>query len=431
MSFRVRLTLLTTLVVAVAITGTSIFVYYTDRHEQFAQVDAELNLALKQTFQVIGAAQPPNQHTRHLVPPGNKQIVLPQSLRAVQVTVTPRASGRPVSKSPVLQTARLGGVDRRFLTFAFPARTVRLSTSLEEVDHNLSHLRWLLVLISLGGIGSAALLAALVSGSAIAPLRRLTQTTELIVETGDLGKRTSRRGRDEISRLSAKLDELLATLEASLRAQRELVADASHELRTPITTLRANIELLADPSSLDASERKELFDDVNDELESMTTLVCELVELARGEEQDVESGPFRLDEVVQAAVERTARRAPEVEFRTSLEPSVVTGVAVRIERAVSNLLDNAGKWSPAGGAVEVTVRDGTVEVRDRGPGIADADLPRVFDRFYRSRLARGMPGAGLGLAIVKQIADAHGGSVQAQTASGGGALLTLRLSPTP
>jgi len=173
----------------------------------------------------------------------------------------------------------------------------------------------------------------------------------------------------------------------------------------------------------------ELLADVQEELESMTTLVAELVELARGEEPDVVPREFRLDEVVQTAVDRVARRAPALSFRTKLEPSLVVGVPERVERAVSNLLDNARKWNPADKAVEVAVHDGLVEVRDHGPGIAAEDVPLVFNRFYRSRAARGMPGAGLGLSIVKQIADAHGGSVSVDQAPDGGAVLRLRLLP--
>jgi two-component system sensor histidine kinase MprB len=163
----------------------------------------------------------------------------------------------------------------------------------------------------------------------------------------------------------------------------------------------------------------------------MTTLVGELVELARGEEADVAPHAFRLDEVVQALVERTARRTTTVSFTTRLQPSLVNGVPERVGRAVSNLLHNAQKWSPASETVDVAVHDGVVEVRDRGPGIDAEDRPLVFNRFYRSKRARGMPGAGLGLAIVKQIAEAHGGSVTVEDAPGGGAILRLRLVPTP
>jgi two-component system sensor histidine kinase MprB len=290
-------------------------------------------------------------------------------------------------------------------------------------------LRWLLVFTCLGGIGVATLLGTLVSGRAIAPLRRLTETTERIAETGELSARTGQHGRDEISRLSAQLDALLATLERSLRTQRQLVADASHELRTPIATLRANVGLLAHPNGLDANERAELVADVEEELESMTALVSELVELAHGEELDIEPREFRLDQVVQSAVDRAAKRTQTVVFRADLEPTTIVGVPERVERAVDNLLDNARKWSPAGETIDVSVRNGVVEVRDRGPGIAAEDMPLVFNRFYRSLKARGTPGAGLGLAIVKQVADAHNGSVTVDQASGGGAILRLSLLP--
>jgi two-component system sensor histidine kinase MprB len=441
MSFRLRLTVLASLAVAVAIIGTSLVVYYTDRRQLMGQVDSDLKAARSQLppldaqfFRPFDSQRAERVQSRVVSPPtiavGHRQIVLPLTLRAVQVSVVSRQGGATVAKPVRFSNATIKGVHSRVLTIVLPKRVVRISSSLQEVDRNLSHLRWLLVWISLGGIGAAAILGALVSGRGVAPLRRLTETTERIVETRDLSQRTGRRGRDEISRLSAQLDELLATLETSLRTQRQLVADASHELRTPIATLRANVELLANPGKLDGKERGELLSDVRDELESMTTLVGELVELARGEEADVAPRAFRLDEVVQTAVDRAARRAPDLSFRTQLEPSLVTGIPERVERAVSNLLDNARKWSRAGETVEVSVYDGQVEVRDHGPGIAAEDLPLVFNRFYRSREARRLPGAGLGLAIVKQIADAHGGSVTAARAPDGGAILRLRLSPT-
>jgi len=184
------------------------------------------------------------------------------------------------------------------------------------------------------------------------------------------------------------------------------------------------------PGALDVAERDDVLADVHDELESMTTLVSELVELARGEELDLKQCEFRLDEVVEGVVDRAAKRAGALSFRTRLEPTFVVGIPERVERAVANLLDNARKWSPAGATVDVAVHDGVVEVRDHGPGISGDDLPHVFDRFYRSEGARGMPGAGLGLAIVKQIADAPGGSGTAEPAPDGGTLGRLALSPT-
>jgi two-component system, OmpR family, sensor histidine kinase MprB len=442
MSFRLRLTVLVASAVAVAIVGASVVVYYTDRSQLMSQVDSDLRTTLRLpplnvAFTNVTPAGKLLQRAAaryRAIPAGSRQIILPGTQKAVLVNVHKKleAAGLtvPVPTTQRFSTQTIKGERWRVLTLASGGKTIQISSSLVEVDRNLSHLGFLLVLISLGGIGVAALLGAAVSRTAVAPLRRLTETTERIIDTGDLSERTGQRGRDEVSRLSARLDELLATLETSLRTQRQLVADASHELRTPIATLRANFEVLADPGALDLDERTELLVDVQDELESMTVLVGELVELARGEELDIEPRAFRLDEVVDEAVGRAARRAPELSFRTRLEPSVVTGVPERVERAVANLLDNARKWSPAGSTVDVTVHDGLVEVRDSGPGIADEDLPLVFNRFYRSAKARGMPGAGLGLAIVKQIADAHGGDVMVDTAPGGGAVLRLQLSPT-
>ena len=447
MSFRLRLTALVSLAVAVAIVGTSFVVYYTDRHELIGQVDSELSVSrtLPRIVAIAGpapvgrggAAKGGRAALRLQASPGIARklrgfdIVLPRASTAVQVQIVGREAGADPAKAAArFSTTTIKGVPTRLLTLLTPTDTVRISRSLVETDRNLAHLRWLLIFICLGGIGAAAILGALVSGRAMAPLRRLTETTERIIDTGDLSQRTGQRGRDEISRLSTRLDELLASLAQSLRAQRQLVADASHELRTPITTLRANFELLAEPGGLDADERAELMTDVREELESMTTLVAELVELARGEEPDLVPCAFRLDEIVQTAVDRTARRAPELTFRTELEPSVVNGIPERVERAVSNLLDNARKWSPASETVDVAVHDGLVEVRDRGPGIAAEDLPLVFNRFYRSASARGMPGAGLGLAIVKQIADAHGGSITIDRAPDGGAILRLQFAAT-
>ena len=458
MSFRLRLTIFTSFAVAVAIIGTSLVVYYTDRHELISQMDSELVAASSLppvSALLVAQAQPniklfgANGYAKSLVVAGGgklhprisvsfrgKQIVLPGSDTAFQIRAISRGRNtqttQPVNRTVQFTSAPIGAkrVWSRVLTVKTSFGGVRIWRSLAEVDRNLSHLRWLLVFISGGGIGFAALAGAFISRRAVAPLRKLTETTEQIVETGDLKRRVGHRGRDEVSRLSTRLDELLSTLDASLTAQRQLVADASHELRTPIAALRANLELLAAPRSVTDGERKDLLADVQTELEAMTTLVAELVELARGEEEELAQTDFRLDQLVQASIDKARRRSPGISFESELQPSTVTGVPERVERAVANLLDNAQKWSPAEGTVRVAVHDGVVEIRDEGPGIGEEDRPLVFNRFYRARAARGMPGAGLGLAIVKQIADAHGGRVSIDRAPGGGAVLRLELSPT-
>jgi two-component system sensor histidine kinase MprB len=235
-------------------------------------------------------------------------------------------------------------------------------------------------------------------------------------------------GDDELSRLAGSFNTMLEALERSMVAQRRLVADASHELRTPLTSLRTNIEVLAGSQRLPKHERERLLASVVTQLEEMTALVADLVDLARdGEAPGEQAEEVRLDLIVADAVERARRMHPESQIDASLEPTLVSGAPARIARAVANLLDNAAKWSPPGAPVQVAVRAGELTVRDHGAGIHPSDLPYVFDRFYRAPSARGRPGSGLGLAIVKQVADSHGGRVSAEQAPGGGALLRLSL----
>jgi two-component system, OmpR family, sensor histidine kinase MprB len=249
-----------------------------------------------------------------------------------------------------------------------------------------------------------------------------------VSETRDLSRRIAAEGSDELSRLAATFNTMLGALEESARAQRQLVSDASHELRTPLTSLRTNIEVLARDEALPPGEREQLLQDVTEQLTEMTALIAELVELARGDQAPADPEDVRLDLLTAEAIERTRRNRPGVTFRADLDESLIRGVPATVERAVSNLLDNAAKWSRPGGVVEVTLHDGELTVRDHGPGIDEGDLPFVFDRFYRAPAARGMPGSGLGLAIVRQVAEAHGGTITAERAAGGGTLMRLNLA---
>ena len=211
---------------------------------------------------------------------------------------------------------------------------------------------------------------------------------------------------------------MLAALEQAVAAQRQLVADASHELRTPLTSLRTNFEVLLRPGPLPDESRRKLVRDVHRQFDEMAALVGDIVELARDGQTQAEEDEVRLDVLVADAVERAERNAhDDLSFRLVAQPTLVRGVPARLDRAVTNLLDNAAKWSPAGEVVEVEVAGGTVGVRDHGPGIAEDDLPFIFDRFYRSAEARSMPGSGLGLAIVRQVAEAHGGQVTVERPS--------------
>jgi two-component system sensor histidine kinase MprB len=325
--------------------------------------------------------------------------------------------------------ASYDGSDVRVLTAPLGGGlAVQVALPLEDVNDTLGRLRWVLILIGTAGVALAGLLAAAVARAGLAPVRRLDRTAEEVAHTGDLGRRIEVEGRDEVARLARTFNEMLSALEASQESQRRLVMDASHELRTPLTALRTNIEVLAeDDGSLDAEGRRRLLRDVTAQLEDLSRLVADVVSLARGAEAADEREDLRLDALVRRAVERARLHAPGLVFVVDAAPTVVAGSPGQLERAVGNLLDNAAKWSPAGGTVEVVVRDDAVTVRDHGPGIDAADLPHVFDRFYRAPAARRTPGSGLGLAIVRQAAEAHGGTVTASAANGGGALLTLRL----
>jgi two-component system sensor histidine kinase MprB len=199
-------------------------------------------------------------------------------------------------------------------------------------------------------------------------------------------------------------------------------------LRTPLTSLQTNIDVLRGDIALEPDQRRRLLDDLHRESQEMRALIAGLLELARGGAQ-AQKEEFQLDDLVEDGVERARTRFPTVVWKTDdLEPTVVDGYRDRMERAVWNLLENAGKWSGAGGAVEVSLAGGELRVRDHGPGFSEEDRPLVFDRFYRSAAARAMPGAGLGLAIVREVAEAHGGTVEAQNAAGGGAIVRLSLN---
>ena len=311
-----------------------------------------------------------------------------------------------------------------------------LAEPLDPVRQTLASLGVVLLLVGGAGVVLAALAGAAVAKAGLAPVQRLTEATERVATTGEL-RPIPVAGDDELTRLSMSFNRMLGAVAMAQEQQRRLVADAGHELRTPLTSLRTNIELLVAADrpgapTLAPADREEILDDVRAQIEELSTLVGDLVELARQDVPTAVHDDVDLVEVVERAMQRVRRRAGEVRFESRLEPWSMTGDATALERAVLNLLDNAVKWSPPNGLVRVQLRplgDGCVllEVADAGPGITDADLPRVFDRFYRSATARTMPGSGLGLSIVRQVAERHGGSVLAGRAADGGALLAMRL----
>ena len=309
-----------------------------------------------------------------------------------------------------------------------PGLALQVARPLDEVEDSLNRLAVFLGAGSVAGVALAAALGLLVARFAIRPVEDLTASAEHVAETRDLSHRIERDSPDELGRLGKSFNTMLEALEESEEARRQLVADASHELRTPLTSLRTNIEVLADAGTLSDRDRTSLVGDVVEQLDEINLLITDLIDAAREAEPAEALTAVDLEVLVKDAVERVRRNYPDLDFRLSSRSCVVRGVPRRLGRAVGNLLDNAAKWSPAGGRVEIDCTgDGEILVRDHGPGIAVSDLPHVFDRFYRSTEARSMPGSGLGLAIVAQVAATHGGSVSAENHPGGGALVRLAL----
>ena len=311
---------------------------------------------------------------------------------AGDATLTPTEADRRVAAGESgtrLADRGVDGLHLRVLTVPVGhGGAVLLGRSLEGIDAALARLRVLLALLCVAGTALAAV----------------------------LGRRTA-----------ARYVAVLERLEAARAAQRQLVADASHELRTPVTALRTNAEVLRDGNGLPPDQRVALLDDVVEQAEELTALVADVIELARDDQPGDVAEDVRLDALVAEAVERARRHAPGVTFAADLRPVALEGVPDRLGRAVNNLLDNAGTYSPPGGVVEVAVREGEVVVRDHGPGVGAEELGHIFDRFRRGSNAHGRPGSGLGLAIVRQVAEAHGGSVSASLPDGGGLRVRLAL----
>ncbi len=470
MSLRRRLALLSALAVAFAVLLASALVYTLVRDRLRGDIDndlrhqAELVAGRVEQAGPLAAGQagpPPNlqpppsgteqrgQQTeggqflqRAVPPPGpGAPPSLAQLIGPNGAVVTEPASQVRIPVSASDRSLATSGGDARFSDVTAQGTSLRVLTqplanggaiqvarSLEDTNHTLDTLIIILAAVSAGGIALAAALGPFVARAALAPAGEVSDAAEEVARTHDLTHRIEVRGDDELGRLAASFNEMMAALERSEAAQRRLVADASHELRTPLATLRTNIETLGRTEQLEPAERKRLVDDLTQELEEMTELVGDVVELARAPGQDaIARQDVALDELTRDAIERAHRRARELTFETSLHPSLVHADAQRVGRAISNMLDNACKWSPPGGRIEVTVEHGRVTVRDHGPGFPPGDLDRVFDRFWRADEARGTPGSGLGLAIVQRVAEEHEGSARASNAEDGGAMVSLEL----
>lgn len=455
MSLRRRLVLLCAAAVAAAVVAVAAGSYVAVRGELRGQVDEALSAqagviaaiaAQEGKFQLRlddlpAGVEPP------LIPPGGDgvsgQLIDPEG----EVTRPPgNGPALPVSEADLAiasggeQAGRIADVDidgeaHRVLTEPLPGGgAIQIGRSLAGVEGVLSDLRIFLVLLGAAGVAIAAGLAWLVSRSVIAPITRLTEAAEHISETADLSRRIDSPARDELGRLADQFDSMLETIErsrselsASVAAQRQLVADASHELRTPVASLRTDIESLLEHP--DQPNQPALLRACDERLEELTALIADVIELGRGDDPPQELEEIRFDDLVAESVERMRGLRQGRGFELALEPTVIEGQPDRIARAVSNLLDNACKYSPRDEPVAVSLRDGVLAVRDRGPGIPEDELPHIFDRFYRGSGSRDRSGSGLGLAIVSQVAAAGGGEAWAANDPGGGAVVSFRPGP--
>jgi two-component system sensor histidine kinase MprB len=344
---------------------------------------------------------------------------LPLDRREIQAA---RASG-----TLHLGTERVDDESYRVVTVARPDGSVlRLGRGLDETDDVLGSLRIRLGLFALGGALLAALGGWLLASRLVAPISRLRDAAQRIAETGELDAELPSRGPGEVGSLATSFGTMVDALGDSRARQQRLVADASHELRTPLTSLQTNAELLGRADRLTDDQRRQVSEGIRFEVHELTDLVSELVTLARDPDADREPvGPVPLADLVGSTVDTARLRTDRSLVLTVDDPAVVPGRPRALSRAVSNLLDNAIKYGA--GPIEVSVRGGGVDVRDHGAGIPAADLPRVFDRFYRADAARTETGSGLGLAIVAQIVARHGGTVRAANAPDGGAVVGFTL----
>jgi two-component system sensor histidine kinase MprB len=429
-----RITLLTTIAVGVAVAFVALGAFVTTR----VQLQSSLDSSLLERAQQAATQATLANNVRADIPPwalgaGDIRIAFidldhnPPVLSADSAD-DPKISLGDEELAVALRTAdyslrTVETGDERFRVVAVPAGQDRqalvLAQSLDPQEKVLAKLGFVSILFGLSGIITAAMAGWAVATNGLRPVRRLTGAVETIARTERLEPITV-EGDDEVARLATAFNQMLQALDHSRARQRQLVADAGHELRTPLTSLRTNIELLGQAdgggADLPPGAREELLD-----------LVGDLVELARDEPLPTVVETIDLAEAVDHAVERVRRRAPSLTFEVDVAPWVVRGEAGTLERAVTNLLDNAAKWSPPGGTVRVSLVDGVLTVDDEGPGIAEQDLPHVFERFYRSEESRAMPGSGLGLSIVAQAAERHAGRVHAERSPYGGARLVLVL----
>lgn len=442
MTLRTRLTVLAAVAVAVAVVLVAVIAYGASRNQQRDAFDdalrTEARAAASRSVLLVELGRARPERVDALVPEGLRfQVLSPLGRRRPPgaLTLPVDEEELAVAQGRAAEAQRDIEVDGdRYAMVTLPVAPLRatageatgavqVARSLGPLEETLGDLRRTLLLVAALGVAAAAGIGMVVARRALRPVAALTATAEHVAATQQLDARIEVQRPDELGRLAGSFNAMLAALATSREQQHRLVTDASHELRTPLTALRTNVELLQRAGDLPDAERRQIVDDAVGELEELSALVAELVELATDAGRATEEwSAVRLDEVVERAVDR-ARRRSRLDIVVSAEVTTVQGSASLLERAIGNLLDNAAKWSPPAGRVEVLLAGGRLTVSDQGPGIAEGDLPHVWDRFWRAADAQDVPGSGLGLAIVREVVEAHGGRVEAANRPAGGAVI--------
>jgi two-component system sensor histidine kinase MprB len=435
MSLRWRFALVLALLVAAVVVALSAAAWLSAQSEIVGGVDNALRRQAGDASRNFFVGSPPESDDSRRLGPDPVQILNRQGsiLAAVGIALPVNVEDQAVAAGTdesIVREVTVGGDDYRMLTLTTTFGAVQVARNRAEIDDALGGLRNGLIAIGVLATAIAALVGWWLAGRFTRPIEQLTATTEHIAETTDLTEPIEVKRADEVGRLASSFNSMLHALSASRHQQHQLVMDASHELRTPLTTLRTNIELLARRPDMDPEQQRELLEAATLELEELSALVTELVDLAierRPEDRDLED--IDLGTLTQGVVERAERRYSRTFELDVDDPAVVRGAASLLERAVSNLLDNASKFSPRDSPIEVDVHGAEITVRDHGPGIPEDERSRVFDRFYRADGARTMPGSGLGLAIVRQVVAEHGGTVDIEETPGGGTMVRVDLPP--
>jgi two-component system sensor histidine kinase MprB len=436
MSLRLRITLTLALVAALGIGVSSWLAYVSTADRLRTETDRFLD---RQTRQIVGRNAPPGLLFQLLDNDGEPLLLGPLADRSSPLPIDD--GDRAIARAGSGERRRsddLDGVPIRMVTRGIDPvgpqgeRVGAIQVARDESENIavLASLRRRIALIGVLGTAGAAGAGWMLARRTARPLEELARTAHDVAATQDLATRIPTTGDREARLLGESFATMLSALAEAREQQRRLAQDAGHELRTPLTSLRTNVATLRRHRELPTDQREEILADIDAEMVELSHLVDELVALSAGELPGGQDEPVALDDVVRRVVERARRRGGRTVLVTT-SPATVTGRAAALDRAVSNLVDNALKFSPATEPVEVSQRGGHVEVRDHGEGIAPVDLPRVFDRFYRSDASRTLTGSGLGLAIVREVAERHGGTVFATNHPGGGAVVGMDLPATP